>query len=165
MGRECFIKTYPKSRPVRHAFTETYTHTHTGRESHLCVSFIGADTLPCSSEWDLMSEAPACDSPMGQPLVRAENGGNITKEGSPREGGTKEGKGCRVDSLRFAVRRMRGEIGKSPLRRTLSEDQCSGLALPISPALSTHLSSVSNNLYPRRPQHSSRRHVMQLCWK
>lgn len=89
MGRESFIKTYPKSRPVRHAFTERDTHTlahaHTGRESHLRVSFIGADTLPCSGEWDLMSEAPACDSPTGQPLVRAENGGEITREGE-REG-------------------------------------------------------------------------------
>lgn len=37
------------------------------------MSFIGDDTLLCSCEWDLMSEAPACNSPMGQPLVRAEN--------------------------------------------------------------------------------------------
>lgn len=76
MGRESFIKTYPKSRPI---MSDTHAHTHTGRESHLRVSFIGADTLPCSGEWDLMSEAPACDSPTGQPLVRAENGRKITR--------------------------------------------------------------------------------------
>lgn len=122
-----------------------------------------------------MSEAPACDSPTGQPLVRAENGGKITREKGRkkdskepekmREGGKGGGKDGGIDSLCFTTQRMRGEIGKSPLRRTLSEDHCSGLALPISPPLSTHLSSVSNNLYPRRPsfpQHSSQCHTAAL---
>ena len=69
----------------RHSHTHIYTHT--GQESHLCVSLIGADTLPCSGEWDLMSEAPVCDSPTGQPLVRAANGGKITREGGREAGG------------------------------------------------------------------------------
>lgn len=76
---ELYKNIYPKSRPVRHTFTER--HTHTGRESHLCVSFIGDDTLLRSGEWDLMSQAPAHDSPMGEPHVREENGGKITRKG------------------------------------------------------------------------------------
>lgn len=38
----------------------------------------------CSSEWDLMFEAPACDSPTGQPLIRAENWGANQESGGSR---------------------------------------------------------------------------------
>lgn len=58
----------------------THAPTHPGRESHLRVSFIGADTLLCSAEWNLMSEAQDCESPTGQRLARAENGGGNNEE-------------------------------------------------------------------------------------
>lgn len=65
-------------------------------------SFIGDDTLLRSSEWDLISEAAADNSPKGQQLVREENGRKITSRGERdrdceepekmREGEIKEGK-------------------------------------------------------------------------
>lgn len=67
------MKMYSESRPVRSALAETHLCSVPGG-SLMAVSFIGVDTLPCSGEWDLMSEAPACDSPTGQPLVTAGNG-------------------------------------------------------------------------------------------
>lgn len=98
--RDFFLKTYPKSRPVRRTFTQR--HTVTGRESHICVSFIGDDTLLCSNKWVLMSDGPAYESPTGQPLVIwkwrkkiMSKGGRDRGSREPenmREGEAKEGK-------------------------------------------------------------------------
>lgn len=100
MGGKHFIKTYPKSRPDRHTHTPMHTLTHlfTGRQSHHNVSFIGADTLQCSSEWDLMSEAPAYDSPTGQPLIKVQNGAKGGK-GTEEMGGEDEGGGKDADLI------------------------------------------------------------------
>lgn len=100
MGGKHFMKTYPKSRPDRHTHTpmHTLTHIYTGRQSHHNVSFIGADTLQCSSEWDLMSEAPAYDSPTGQPLIKVQKGAKGGK-GTEEMGGKDEGGGKDADLI------------------------------------------------------------------
>lgn len=81
-----------------HTPMHTLTHIYTGRQSHHNVSFIGADTLQCSSEWDLMSEAPAYDSPTGQPLIKVQKGAKGGK-GTEEMGGEDKGGGKDADLI------------------------------------------------------------------
>lgn len=98
MEESAFYRRIPNpGQPGTHIYSEAHSQTrmHTGQQSHHNVSFIVADTLPCSSEWDLMSEAPAYDSPTGQPLIKVQKGAKGGR-GTEEMGGEDEGGGERM---------------------------------------------------------------------
>ena len=145
-------------------------YRHTVQESYLCVSFIGADTLPCSSEWDLMSEPQSVIRPRGSHSLEQKTEGNkkrgrrMAKNLRKWERGDEGGEND-VELICYVLLCYveEGKLVSLSLRHLLFKDQCPGLALPISPPLSTRLSSVSNNTYPKGPSFHSTVLSMWLC--